>query len=243
VNRPATQVSHGAEIWVERSTIYVVDDDSSLLEELGALLSGQGHSVKTFTNANDFLAFPKANAPTCLIFDLNLGGIDGFSIESQLAADAAMPIIVLSEFIDIPATVRAIRGGASEFLLKPLDHERLIEAVHVALMQAREQWAHCQFIRQIRQCYATLTRRERDVLPYVVRGFLNKQTAYELGTSEITIRIHRGQIMRKMHASSLAELVWLAGHLGIPDRRRIVEAQMQALGIQEIYPSGKRQSA
>jgi FixJ family two-component response regulator len=222
-----TQDPLGAKIKSDRSTVYVVDDDPDLLEELDTLLSEQGYDVKTFTNPSDFLALSKVNAPTCLILDLNLGGIDGFSVQRQIAGNAAMPIIFLSDSADIPATVRAIREGASEFLLKPLDKKGLIRAIHVALRQAKERWDHCQFIWHIRRCYNTLTRRERDVLPYVVRGFLNKQTAYELGVSEITVRIHRGQIMKKMRASSIADLVWLAGYLGIPDRSSTVEALMR----------------
>jgi FixJ family two-component response regulator len=138
-----------------------------------------------------------------------------------LAGDASMPVIFLSGAGDIPKTVRAMRSGASDFLLKPVDKEQLLHAVRMALAQAIEQWADRQTLRRIRSNYERLSPTEKKVLPYIVLGFLNKQTAYELGRSEITIRIHRAQIMRKMNASSLAELVWLAGHLGIPQRQTI----------------------
>jgi len=121
-----------------------------------------------------------------------------------------------------------MRAGASEFLLKPVDELELLSSVRMALKQAHAQWTDRQVVRQIRRCYESLTPREREVLPYVVSGFLNKQTAYELGTSEITIRIHRGHIMRKMNAPSLAELVWLAGRIGIPDRTSTLEGLRSA---------------
>jgi FixJ family two-component response regulator len=203
---------------IEHSTVYVLDDDLGMLDALDALLSSYGYRVRTFSRPDDFLSFPKANSPACLILDLNLGNTDGLTLQKQLAGDAVMPVIFLSGTADVPTTVKAMRGGASEFLLKPVEEEQILRAVHTALTQAHERWDDRQLVRKIQKCYETMTRREREVLPYVVRGYLNKQTAYELGTSEITIRIHRGQIMRKMNASSLAELVRIAGRLGIPDR-------------------------
>jgi FixJ family two-component response regulator len=203
---------------MEHSTVYVLDDDFGMLDALDGLLSSYGYSVRTFSQPEDFLSCPKANSPACLILDLNLGNTDGLTLQKQLTGDAAMPVIFLAGIADVPTIVKAMRGGASEFLLKPVDEEQILRAVRNALTQAHERWDDRQLVRQIQKCYETMTRREREVLPYVVRGYLNKQTAYELGTSEITIRIHRGQIMRKMNASSLADLVRLAGRLGIPDR-------------------------
>jgi FixJ family two-component response regulator len=222
--RSGSQVFRSSETRIEmmeRSTVYILDDDFMMQDTLVALLSSHGYSVRTFTHPDDFLSLPKVNSPACLILDLDLGTTDALALQQRLTGDAAMPVIFLSGIVDIPTTVKAMRGGASEFLLKPVDEEQILSAVRVALRQAREQWKDRQQVRQIRKRYETLTQREREVLPYVVRGYLNKQTAYELGTSDITIRIHRGQIMRKMNASSLAELVWLAGRLGIPDRSTI----------------------
>ena len=149
-------------------------------------------------------------------------------VQQQLAGDGSITVIFLSGIVDIPMAVRAMRGGASEVLLKPVNEDQILRAVRVALKQAQEQWVDRQLTLRIRKNYGRLTPRECEVLPYIVRGFLNKQTAYELGTSEITIRIHRGQIMRKMQASSLAELVWLSGRLGIPDRTSNIEAVLRA---------------
>ena len=212
----------------EHPTIYLIDDDSRSLESVDELLSSKGYRVRTFANPDEFLALPRPSGPACLILDLNLGHADGFMVQQKLASDGSITVIFLSGMVDIPAAVRAMRGGASEVLLKPVNEEQILRAVRVALKQAHEQWADRQLILRIRKNYSRLTPRECEVLPYIVRGFLNKQTAYELGTSEITIRIHRGQIMRKMHASSLAELVWLAGRLGIPDRTSNIEAVLNA---------------
>jgi FixJ family two-component response regulator len=156
--------------------------------------------------------------PSCLILDLNLGDTTGLDLQRKLTDDSTLPVIFLTGFADIPTTVKAMRGGASEFLSKPIEEERLLPAIEAALAEAESQWADRQSLRDLRRNYERLTPREREVLPYIVRGFLNKQTAYELGRSEITIRIHRGQIMRKMEADSLAELVRMGNRLGIlPD--------------------------
>jgi FixJ family two-component response regulator len=206
------------------STIYLVGDDTRTQRELEKLLSSHGYSVMAFHQPDDFLCLSRPNTPACLILDLNQGNSDGLAVQQKLTGDATLPIIFLSAIADVPMTVRAMRAGASEFLLKPVSEKHLLPALRNALKQAHERCAFRQLVGRIRKSYDRLTPRERQVLPYIVRGFLNKQTAYELGTSEITIRIHRGQIMRKMNASSLAELVWLAEFLGIPDRASKIEA-------------------
>jgi len=213
---------------LEGSTIYIVGDDPGTQIELKELLSWHGYCVETFHRADKFLSLPRPNVPACLILDLNQGDCDELALQPQLTGDARVPIIFLSGVADIRMAVKAMRAGASEFLLKPVDEEQLLLALRAALKQAHERWAYREIVRRIRKRYDCLTPREREVLPYIVSGFLNKQTAYELGTSEITIRIHRGQIMRKMNASSLAELVWLAERLGIPDRASRIEAIMGA---------------
>jgi FixJ family two-component response regulator len=208
--------------------VYVVDDDMVILEKLDALLTSKGYSVRTFARPDEFLSLAKPHVPACLILDLHPEDCNGLAVQRQLTGDEAMPVIFLSEAVDVPTTVKAMRAGASEFLLKPFREEQLLSSVRAALKQADEQWADRQLVGRIRKYYLSLTPREREVLPYIVLGFLNKQTAYELGTSEITIRIHRGKIMRKMNASSLADLVWFASRLGIPDRTSTVRALMRA---------------
>jgi FixJ family two-component response regulator len=209
---------------LEGSTIYIVGEDTQTRVELKDLLSCHGCCVETFDRSDKFLSLPRPNVPACLILDLAQGDCDGFALQEQLTGDATIPIIFMSGVADIRTTVKAMRAGASEFLLKPVSEEQLLAALRTALKQANETWAYREIVRRIRKSYDSLTPREREVLPYIVKGFLNKQTAYELGTSEITIRIHRGQIMRKMKASSLPELVWLAERLDIPDRAFRIEA-------------------
>ena len=181
------------------------------------MLSSHGYEVECFNCPATFLSKEKPNVPSCLILDFNLSETHGNSVQKQLTGNGELPVIFLSGFADVPTTVRAMRQGASEFLLKPVDGKQLLTAVRMALKQASEHWYERQALRLIQANYESLTRCQREVLPYIVRGFLNKQTAHELGKSEITIRIHRGQIMRKMSASSLAELVLLASRLGIPE--------------------------
>ena len=207
-----------------KSVVYVIDADTNDRRSIARSLTSHGYDVVAFDRHDQFLSSPKANTPACAILDLDPTDTSGFVMDQRPGGDAAMPVIFLSRFPDVPTTVKAMRSGASDFLLKPVDESQLLSSVGAATAQAHEQWAGLQLLRRLRHSYDSLTRCEREVLPYVVRGFLNKQTAFELGKSEITIRIHRAQIMRKMNASSLAELVWFAGGLGIPDRRPIAES-------------------
>jgi FixJ family two-component response regulator len=200
----------------EQQIVYVLDDDSRIREALSALLSSVGHSVMTFSNAAEYLAFKRPDVSACLILDLDLPGMNGLELQKKLADAGGPPIIFLTGHGDIPSTVKAMKAGATEFLSKPFEEEDLLRAIDAAIrIDGEARLKHAE-LGKIKKRYASLTPREREVLPFVVSGFLNKQTAGELGTSEITIRIHRGQIMKKMAAQSLADLVRMAAKLGIP---------------------------
>jgi len=200
----------------EQSIVYVVDDDARIRESLTALLSSMGRNIVAFASAAEYLQFSRPDLPACLVLDLDMPEMTGLELQQQLADQEGPPIVFLTGRGDIPSTVKAMKAGAVEFLSKPCDEEELIQAIDAAIKadgQARLKYAE---LSELRKRYASLTPRERDVLPFVVSGLLNKQTAGELGKSEITIRIHRGQIMRKMAADSLADLVRMAARLGIP---------------------------
>jgi FixJ family two-component response regulator len=200
----------------DRPIVYVLDDDSRIREALSALLSSAGHEVITFSNAAEYLAGQRSDASACLILDLDLPGMTGLELQTKLADVGGPPIVFLTGHGDIPSTVKAMKAGATEFLSKPFEPEELLRAVDAAIHLDGELRLKNAELSAIRKRYSLLTPREREVLPYVVSGLLNKETAWELGTSEITIRIHRGQIMKKMAAQSLADLVRIAGKLGIP---------------------------
>lgn len=201
---------------VDEEIVYVVDDDAGILEALETLLSSAGYHVKPFSDPDVFLAYSKPNTPSCLILDLNLGKMSGLDLLRSLVDDSALPVIFLTGFADVSSAISAMKGGAIEYLSKPPEEEELLAAVRSALSKAQQGWEERNLMRNAHCKYATLTPRERDVLPYIVRGFLNKQTAYALGIREITVRIHRRQIMRKMGTRRLADLLRLAAVLQIP---------------------------
>jgi FixJ family two-component response regulator len=200
--------------------VFLVDDDPRVREALCSLISSVGLRVAAFGSAAEFLAFEKPDAPCCLVLDLQLPGVNGLELQRELAGGESPPIIFISGHRDIPSSVRAMKAGAIEFLSKPFGEQELLQAIDAALAldgTARQKRSE---LAELRKSYSLLTPREREVLPFVVAGFANKETAGELGTSEITIGVHRGQIMRKMGARSLAELVRMADKLGIAQTAR-----------------------
>lgn len=201
---------------VQPSIIYLVDDDKRIRESLTAMLTSAGHHVITFESATAYLSFPKPDVPACLILDLQLPGMSGLELQKELALTSDPPVIFLTAHGNISSSVKAMKAGAAEFLLKPFNSAELISAVESAIRKDREVRSEKIELRSIQEKYQSLTPRERDVLPLVVSGLVNKQTADQLGVSEVTIRLHRGQIMRKMGAESFAALVRMAARLNIP---------------------------
>ncbi len=194
--------------------VFVVDDDVSVRESLELLIRHLGWRVETFVSAHEFLAHPKVSTPSCLILDVRLPGLDGLEVQKRIAADrAAMPIIFITGYGDVPMTVTAMKAGAAEFLTKPFDDEILVSALQNAIERSRRALEQESALQFLRDSYASLTPREREVMALVVRGLLNKQVAGELGLSEITVKAHRGQVMRKMKAKSFADLVKMAARL------------------------------
>ena len=200
--------------------VFLVDDDPRVREALCSLISSVGLRVAAFGSAAEFLAFEKPDAPCCLVLDLQLPDVNGLELQQELAGGEAPPIIFITGHGDVPSSVRAMKAGAIEFLSKPFGEQELLQAIDAALVLDRAARQKRSELAELRKCYSLLTPREREVLPFVVAGFANKETAAELGTSEITIGVHRGQIMRKMGARSLAELVRMADKLGIAHTAR-----------------------
>jgi FixJ family two-component response regulator len=200
----------------EQSIIYLVDDDKRIRESLTAMLTSAGYHVITFESATAYLRFPKPDVPACLILDLQLPGMNGLELQQELALTGSPPIIFLTAHGEISSSVKAMKAGAVEFLLKPFKSAELISGVESAIRKDREIRSENIELRSLQEKYLSLTPRERDVFPLVVSGLVNKQTADQLGVSEVTIRIHRAQIMRKMRAESFADLVRMAARLNIP---------------------------
>jgi FixJ family two-component response regulator len=199
----------------DRPVVFVVDDDFRVREALSSLISSTGLGVVAFGSAAEFLESEKPDAPACLVLDLELPGTSGLELQRELVAGIAPPIIFITGHGDVPSSVRAMKAGAIEFLSKPFGDEELLQAIDAAISMDRSARQRRSELAELQKHYALLTPREREVLPFVTAGLANKQTAAELGTSEITIGVHRGQVMRKMGARSLAELVRMADKLGI----------------------------
>jgi FixJ family two-component response regulator len=196
--------------------IYIVDDDRRICEALSELLSSFDLHVVTFGSAAEYLAYPKPDVPSCLILDVELPDINGLDLQSRITHEYHPQIVFITGHGDIPTSVRAIKAGAVDFLTKPFKEADLMRAIDAAIAQDRDARRKRAELAELRQRLSSLTPRERVVLPLVVSGLLNKQAASELGISEVTLQIHRGNIMKKMEAGSLAELVRMAGMLEIP---------------------------
>ena len=200
----------------ERPTVFVVDDDISVRESVESLIQSAGWEPEVYASAQEFLSRPRALGPSCLIPDLN-----GLELQTRVVADRTdLPIIFITGYGDVPMTVRAMKGGAVEFLTKPFEDSALLAAIEQAIERSRAALDLEQGLRVLRARHAKLSRREREVMSLVVSGLLNKEIGSELGISEITVKAHRGKVMRKMEAQSLAELVTMAAELHLPVARR-----------------------
>jgi len=194
--------------------VFVVDDDVSVRESLELLIRCAGWTADTFASAQEFLSRPRVPAPSCLVLDVSLPGLNGLELQQRVAAERTdMPIIFITGHGDVPMSVQAMKAGAVEFLTKPFGDDILLSAIRNALERSRAALTHEGEIRALRDAYASLTSREREVMALVVTGRLNKQVGGELGISEITVKAHRGKVMRKMKAGSLADLVKMAAQL------------------------------
>ena len=198
------------------AVIAIVDDDLSAREGLSSLIRSAGLQVETFASAPEFLARPAGETPSCLVLDLQLPGLSGLDLQKQMAdSGLEIPIVFLTGHGDIPASVKAMKAGAVEFLTKPFDEEELLRAIQEAIERDRRTRQQRAGIRELQDRYESLTAREQEVMRHVVSGLLNKQIAAELNITEFTVKIHRGHVMRKMRADSVADLVRMADSLAI----------------------------
>ena len=196
--------------------VFLVDDDASVRESLQLLIRCEGWQPRTFASVQEFFARPPAVVPNCLILDVSLSGVDGLSVQRRVSIERPeTPIIFITGHGDVRTTVQAMKAGAFEFLTKPFPHDVMLSAIREALERSRIAMGHEAKMSVLRDCYGSLSPRERQVMALVVSGLLNKQVGGELGISEITVKAHRGKVMQKMKAESLPDLVKMAGRLGL----------------------------
>jgi FixJ family two-component response regulator len=201
----------------DRAVVFVVDDDPSMRRSLETLLRSVGLDVRLFSSAHEFMQAERPDVPGCLVLDVRLPGMSGLAFQEELAkTGVALPVIFISGHGDVPMTVRAMKAGAVEFLTKPFDDQVLLDAIHAAIERDRARRRDAASLAALMARYRQLTERERQVMKLVVVGRVNKQIAAELGLSVVTVKVHRGQVMRKMLAKSVAELVRMADRLGPP---------------------------
>jgi FixJ family two-component response regulator len=202
----------------DRAVVFVVDDDPSMRRSLESLLRSVGNDVRLFSSAQDFMQAERPDAPSCLVLDVRLPGMSGLTFQQELAkAGIALPVIFITGYGDVPMTVRAMKAGAAEFLTKPFDDQLLLDAVHAAIQRDRVRRHDAASLEILKSRYDELTEREKQVMKLVAAGWANKQIAAKLGLSLVTVKVHRGQVMRKMQAKSIADVVRMADRLGAAD--------------------------
>jgi RNA polymerase sigma factor (sigma-70 family) len=214
-----SRAAHPARATTVTPVVFVVDDDVSVRESLEMLILAAGWHPETFPSATDFLAHPRRGGPSCLVLDVSLPDLNGLDLQKRIVDWTDMPIIFITGYGDVPTSVQAMKAGAAEFLTKPFDDDVLLNAIRKAIERSRIELAHEAELHAFRTCHASLTPREREIMALVVSGRPNKQIAAELGISEITVKAHRGRVMRKMQVESLPHLVRVAAALDASARR------------------------